>query len=377
MNTIDRQPDLIVFGEDWGGLPSTTQKLISSMPADRKVLWVNSIGLRQPRFSLRDMKRVFSKIARKLDKDAVSGMAVPGHFHVLNPITVPAPRSHFARELAKRLLKRQVLASCEALGIDSPALWISLPTAVDLVGELNECTSTYYCCDDFASLAGVDHDTVSAREAELVDKADRIIAVNDELASRFPAEKVMVLTHGVDTQLFTSPALRADDLPRDGRPIAGFYGSLSEWIDIDMIAKTARVLPGWNFVIIGEACVDISELEALPNVYLLGARPHHELPRYSQHWSVSMLPFRNNRQIQACNPMKLSEYLAAGSPIVSIDFPAIAPYKRYIDIIEEHGSMAQALLAARHRGDAICRTTSVASLDWTHQAARAEGWMMS
>ena len=90
-----------------------------------------------------------------------------------------------------------------------------------------------------------------------------------------------------------------------------------------------------------------------------------------------MLPFRKNRQIQACNPMKLSEYLAAGSPIVSIDFPAIAPYKQHIDIIEEHGSMAQALLAARHRGDAICRTTSVASLDWTHQAARAEGWMMS
>ncbi len=59
------KPDLIVFGEDWGGLPSSTQHLIKQLSLTRKVVWVNSIGLRQPRFSIHDIKRVWRKLTQK------------------------------------------------------------------------------------------------------------------------------------------------------------------------------------------------------------------------------------------------------------------------------------------------------------------------
>ena len=54
--------DLIVFGEDWGGHPSSTQHIVSHLAADRRVLWVNSLGLRRPRLSWRDLSRAGAKL---------------------------------------------------------------------------------------------------------------------------------------------------------------------------------------------------------------------------------------------------------------------------------------------------------------------------
>ena len=36
--------DLVVFGEDFGRHPSSTEHLIRRIAADRRVLWINSIG---------------------------------------------------------------------------------------------------------------------------------------------------------------------------------------------------------------------------------------------------------------------------------------------------------------------------------------------
>ena len=34
--------DLVVFGEDWGGLPSSTQHLMRHLAGERRILWVNA-----------------------------------------------------------------------------------------------------------------------------------------------------------------------------------------------------------------------------------------------------------------------------------------------------------------------------------------------
>ena len=54
--------DLIVFGEDWGALPSSTQHIVRHLAKSRRVIWVNSIGLRRPVLSWHDIKRAFNKL---------------------------------------------------------------------------------------------------------------------------------------------------------------------------------------------------------------------------------------------------------------------------------------------------------------------------
>lgn len=339
--------DLIVFGEDFGGLPSSTQHLISRISKTRKVVWVNSIGLRQPKLNWHDSQRVINKLLGKTKAGyAPASPKQNSNLIEVNLKTIPAPASRFARHIAKEMMLRQLKPVLESNNIRSPILWSSLPTAADLCGHLDESAVVYYCGDDFESLAGVDHKVVGVHERKLMDKANLILAASEKIRGKFPACKTQLLPHGVDVKLFSEPAKRAHDLPSNGKPTAGFYGSLSNWLDYDMLEKVCLERSNWNFVFIGPNELDKCALPQLPNVYVLGPRPHHTLPSYSQHWDVSLLPFTPNEQIQACSPLKLMEYIAARTPIITTPFPALNGFKQHVNCVENAQQMIDMLPVA-------------------------------
>lgn len=368
--------DLIVFGEDWGGLPSSTQHLIRRLSQQRKVVWVNSIGLRRPTLTLKDIKRAWRKLtARTVATASTPNTALPPNFTLVNPSTLPAPRTCFSRSVATGMLVNQLRPVIEKAELNNPILWTSLPTAVDVSDKLGASSVVYYCGDDFSTLAGVDHATVAARESELVDSADLILAASDTLFSKFPATRTRLLPHGVDYSLFSTPVPRAADLPDDGRPVAGFYGSLSEWLNYPMLHATIKALPDWHFVFIGDTCDEAKSLSAHANVTMLGSRPHHALPGYSQHWSASLLPFASNGQIHACNPLKLREYLATGRPVISTPFPAVEEYCDYVSIVNSVDEMVNALNRAAEKHTNSHQQAAVSPHTWDARAEKLANWL--
>lgn len=340
MNNLSDNYPMIMFGEDWGSHPSSSQYLAQELSKYHNITWVNSIGLRAPRFTLSDIGRALNKLKAVLN---FSGDKVTDNAHqesswkptVINPLAIPFHGQGWARWLNKKLIKNKLFDVFKKnnsldLAKEKPILWLSLPSAEPLIGQINECFSIYYCGDDFSSLEGVDHDVMGKLEEELVDKVDLILVASETLSKKFPAEKTVFIPHGVADYFFEAPDERPKDLPSG--PVAGFYGSLSGWVDQQLIIRTARKMPHWSFVIIGPQRCSVEQLSSEPNIYLLGEKDHRELPNYVHHWQVSLLPFKDNAQIRACNPLKLREYLAIGKPIVSTEFPALAPYKDWITV---------------------------------------------
>ncbi len=361
--------DLVVFGEDWGRHPSATQHLVMRLREQRRVLWMNSIGMRRPRMSFRDISRVAGKLTGMVRGRARPSVDNEGDgVSVFSPLAVSWPGSRTASVINRTLLTRQIGRLMARQGIRRPLLWTSLPTALPVLGGLGERASIYYCGDDFSALAGVDHGPVAEMEEALVDRVDLVLAASEHLAARFPRHKTLLVPHGADIALFSAPESRAMDLPA-GRPIAGFYGSIAAWIDVGLLCDLADRLPEWQFVFIGAVETDVSSLIARPNVTLLGPRPHHALPSYSQHWTASLLPFRDCAQIRACNPLKLREYLAAGRPIVTTDFPALAGYRDCVTVANDGAAFAEALKATLADNGACSRQARVAGETWEARAA--------
>lgn len=366
---------MIVFGEDWGAHPSSTQHLMTRLAEDRDILWVNSIGLRRPRASLGDARRVMAKLSAMTGRKRAGGaMAAPrpDRIRVASPRAISWPGSRLARCINRRIIPASLKPFTGAMHDDRPVLWTSLPSAVDVIGRFGEKAVIYYAGDDFEGLAGVDHAPVGAMERELAERADLIIAASPVLAAKFPAERTVVLPHGCDIDRFGTPAPRATDLPGD-RPVAGFYGSLADWLDYDLLHETALRRPDWDFVLIGQVSTDrkaLSALMSLPNTRFLGPRPHAELPGYAQHWQASLLPFVDNAQIRACNPLKLREYLAAGTPVIATEFPALAPYRDHIATVASAAELSAALDQARHEGAEarLARQRAVAGESWRARA---------
>lgn len=340
---------LIVFGEDWGAHPSSTQHLIKELNQTRTIIWCNSIGLRKPKFSRHDIFRIFIKIyAFIFSRNKVQATACydNSRFILINPLVMPCADSWLSLTLSKMMLRHQFRLAYQKLAITNPIVWTSLPTSVDYLDLFKDSPCVYYCGDDFSGLAGVDHDFVSKKETELIARANYIFTASDKLQEKFPRDKVVNIPHGVNFSLFSKAI---DEIPHDlptDKPIAGFYGSVSTWLDQNLLVQTITALPDWNFVFIGNIDCNIDELQQFANVHFIGVKQHTELPQYIQHWNVALLPFVDNKQIQMCNPLKLREYLASGTPIVTTDFNALENYRQYIQVASLDTPFHQAILLA-------------------------------
>ncbi|MGF1762263.1 glycosyltransferase family 1 protein [Aliivibrio kagoshimensis] len=383
------QRSMLVFGEDWGGLPSSTQHLISQLIShhDYHIDWVNSIGLRRPKITARDAKRLVRKVVAMFPSNRVKPIKHQtdnsGPSNLIYPKTLPAPQSRPIRKLAAHLLSKQI---SNQTSIDTETLiWTSLPTAIDTILALPSKGVIYYAGDDFAALTGVDHQTVIAREKLLLEKADLVIAASVAiyhlLVQRCGCnKKIRLLPHGVNCKEFMTPASRALDLPNDGQPIAGFYGSISSWLDQALLSEVMARLPNWHFVFIGNIETDITRLRRLPNFIWLGSKPHNQLACYSQHWTASLLPFIDNQQIRACNPLKLQEYILVGKPIISTPFPALQPYKTGVTQVRSPDQMVLALKAAQDSSTHISLALrslqrQVEKQSWQEKAITLQHWL--
>lgn len=374
--------DMLVFGEDWGRHPSSTQHLMRHVMIEQQLVWVNSLGLRRPRLNRDDFTRILQKVSAMMSvkNDDRQTPRLPNQPHIIQPCTLSWPGSQTVRKLNAQLLLRKLRPIINQ-SQRQPLLWTSLPSAVDVVGKLGERAAVYYCGDDFSALDGVDHQPVMAMEEELARKCDLIITASPTLAEKFPTDKTVVLPHGVDTDLFSQRKPRAKDLPIG--PVAGFYGSLAGWFDQALFCAVAQRLSHWTFVLIGPAKTDISALLAQPNVRWLGAKPHHELPGYSQHWDAGLLPFKRNAQINACNPLKLREYLAAGSPVITTDFPALDGYRDLVHISNQADTFA-AMIEQQHRHspefharERATRKDRVAQESWQQRARELQEMLIA
>jgi glycosyltransferase involved in cell wall biosynthesis len=340
---------LIVFGEDWGMHPSSTQHIIKILGKTRTIIWLNSIGLRKPKLTFHDLFRTFKKIksfifnqreSRNITKDGNY------QFIIINPLVMPCANSWLSLTLSKIILRLQVRLAARKTSLKDPIIWTSLPTSVDYLKIFKGAPCVYYCGDDFSSLAGVDHNFVAQKESALIKKSSYIFTASEKLDDKFPQDKVINIPHGVNFSMFSDRIYISPGDQPQGKPIAGFYGSISTWLDQALLVKTIAALPDWNFVLIGKIECNVDKLSRFSNVYFLGTKPHHQLPQYIQSWNVAMLPFVDNKQIQMCNPLKLREYLASGTPIVTTDFSALNGYRKYIQIANEYNPFYQAILLA-------------------------------
>lgn len=369
--------DMVIFGEDWGRHPSSTQHLVKRLAGERSMLWVNSIGMRRPRLNREDMHRLFQKAHSMTMKHLVEPVrensnVVPENMRVLSPVAIPLPGSPLAARFNKKALSSQIRKEMKSAKISNPILWCSLPTAVVACDTLDERSVIYYCGDDFNSWQGVDHEPVMEAERRLVERADLVIASSQHLTERFPREKTMLIEHGVDHDIFSTPAPRPEDMQFNG-PIAGFFGSIGDRIHVDLIAQAAKKLPNWHFVMIGPIQTDCSRLQACKNVHFLGERKHEELAGYVQNWDVSLLPFRQGPDMDASNPLKMREYFAAGTPVVATRFKALKRYEQLVRIAEDENGFTRAIEKALHdKQYNQLRRDFVAHESWDAQANKIE-----
>ncbi|MFA6303024.1 MAG: glycosyltransferase [Legionella sp.] len=375
---LEPKKQLIVFGEDWGRFPSSTQHLIHGLlNLGWSVIWINSVGMRKPSFQWSYVKRLFEKLYQYIfAKTKQHQLVLPDNLTVISPMILPFMGNSFTDRLNRAILTKQLSSVMKKGDFVHPILWLTLPTAYPFISIFDKCPLVYYCCDDYALLVDPPNPQVTIFEKQLIEKADLILVVSDVLAKNMPAHKTYILDQGVDLTHFMKKYDRPNDLPND-KPIAGFYGSLTHWVDIDLLYQCASQLTDWNFVVIGSKSVDISHLEKLNNFFYLGPKSYSEIPAYSQYWDVGLIPFIKNQLVMACNPLKAKEYLVGGKPIVSVAIPALDKYKEYIYLAKNNKDFIHGIEQSLNDTKETMRKNYAAQEGWDSRALVLENKLIA
>ena len=122
----------------------------------------------------------------------------------------------------------------------------------------------------------------------------------------------------------------------------------NEKIDFSLLRFIAESHPDWSIVLIGKVgegdpWTDISLLNGLPNLYLMGPRSYEQLPSYLKGFDVGLLPNLINQYTKAMFPMKFFEYLASGTPVVGVELPALQDFDQLAWFEPTHKRFLQAI----------------------------------
>jgi len=371
------QSVLCISSIDWDFIWQGHQQIMATLAAQgNHVLFVENTGARRP--TLRDIPRIRQRV-RNWWRSTKGFRQERENLFVYSPVVVPLPYSRIARWINRLIIVRATRRWMAAMGISQPLVWTFLPTALalDLIKAVNAELTVYYCIDDIAASSSGAR-SIRRTEDRLFREADLVFVTSERLRERVRRfrDQVDVFPFAVHFSRFEAVRMSGDEPPADlqaiSGPIVGYVGGLHRWVDQELVATAARRVPSATFAFIGPPQCDVSTLEQEPNVKLLGARSHDQLPAYIKGFDVGIVPYAFSDYTANVYPTKLNEYLAMGIPVVATGLPEIERFNRTHGDIVAIANDAEAF--AGQLQHALHQKSDVASVNRRISVARENSW---
>jgi glycosyltransferase involved in cell wall biosynthesis len=375
-----KNKDFIIFSDDWGRHPFSCQHIMKHFLNDNRILWVNTIGMRNPRLSIYDIKRAVGKL-KVWGRPHEYETDIPVNLTVIAPIMIPYNSIDSIRNWNRNSVVRKTREWSERLGFRDPILLATVPNAADYIGHLGESAVVYYCVDEFSEWPGVLEKLTRELETVLLEKADLVACTSDKLAKnkKSPLGPTHLLSHGVDIEHFSKAvAGRAEiealkDVPN---PIIGYFGLFDQRSDQEILIHLLETHPEWSLLVVGRSVTCMERLKQFNNFHHLGPVSYEELPGYAAYFDVCIIPYLVNEFTENINPLKLKEYLATGKPVVSTALPEALNLGQWIQVVHSSGEFVEAVaLALESNAEPFVPMAALTGEAWVDKAELLSSWI--
>jgi glycosyltransferase involved in cell wall biosynthesis len=364
---------VLLYAPPWSGATRFSKHHLAAHFAARgqRVLYVEApltpLGIGRGRRFVPELLRSLLPPRRVQKSLWVARPFCPVPYHAVSRLTA----TRAANRLGQRLLAPLLRGYLRRLGLSRAIVIAGLPHAADVIERLPRRCLVYHCSDDFSQVRGFPG-SLATLEAELCRRADLVVTTSQTLCEERRAYNANThwVPNGVDLEHFAQSVPPAAELRDLKRPIIGFVGGLSEWVDTRLLGSLARARPQWTFCLVGPAGgADVTPLRGLENVALLGPRPYGAVPRYLAGMDVALIPFIQQGVAWHADPIKAYEYLAAGLPVVATELPALQRLSHVVRLArstDEFSSQIEAALTDDRRAE---RQAEAARHSWASRFA--------
>lgn len=303
---------------------------------------------------------------------------------VLVPHMPPAPPGlpDEPLSLLRTQLDRYLLRTRQRVDV----AWLDSPLALPVAQSVRAPCLVYDCMDPMTAGNGAPLQ-LHPHEAALLRQATLVLTGGPSLyeARRDQHAQVVCLPSAVDAghyapeqlQMHSAPACQVQ-LLQGGlpRPRLGFFGSIDERFDGELVAQIADAHPEWTLVMAGPLVgIDAGALPQRPNIHWLGPQPYARLPYLLAGWELCLMPFALNESTRYFSPSETLQYMAGGKPVLSTpvhdvawlysDAVAIAPRGQpFVEACEALLSEAPAARAQRE----LQMLSAVSASSWDRSA---------
>lgn len=210
-----------------------------------------------------------------------------------------------------------------------PILFVLHPVWGKFVEKLQYEKLYYDMMDLYAGFPDAEKGLIK-NEEDLVKNCNAVITTADSLyeySSKLNSN-VHMIKNGCDFDMFSSPKKNGLLDSLEGKPIIGYYGALTDWVDVELLEHVIKKNKDKWFVFI--AAINSNRFRKLykyKHVFFLGEVDNTLLPGYLAYFNVCTIPFVLNDLIKSTNPVKFYEYIASGKAVVSVRLPELNIYE--------------------------------------------------
>jgi len=254
---------------------------------------------------------------------------ITGNLCVFVPLVLPGENKiGLIRAINRVLWVSYVREAAIKLRMPNPVLWLNFPFNERLARAMPFRSVIYDVMDEFTEFSMAPKDAAK-RESKVLEAASFVSTGTYALYEKKKDlhKRVEFIPCGVDFELFNAVVMRRParprDLPKVKGPMFGYFGSLNERIDAELLEDVARRRPGWTFVLLGPFQRSYSGRRDLRNVHYLGLKPYRLLPAYLAYFDVCIMPYKITEATKKISPVKLLEYFAAGKPVITARIPDV------------------------------------------------------
>jgi len=351
---------------EWNGLRQRPHHLARAMGETfRQVLFVEPCGLRpvQPGDWRRGWRWLRDAITGRVQRAPGSkelGWHASAEPRILPLPFVPLTGRSWADGVNGRIALRRLFA---ALGTQAPGrtiLWTSTPAPLlpGLLQRFPRRLLIYDWIDDYRLFSHLPGRVIETQD-RLIRDADLLFASSKRLCERAarmraevrsPSEEASVffLSNGVDLDHWTGAGVGSERPPAIRHippPLIGYFGTLSHWVDFELVAALAGKNPSWSFLFIGPAggAGQFDRLSPYRNIHWIGQQPYERLPELAGCFDLCWIPFVADPVTEAINPVKVYEYLALGKRVVAPPLPDLRKLEPHVILASGVDGMERAI----------------------------------
>ena len=306
-----------------------------------------------------------------------------GYKQVEDNITVYTP-SGYGTVLYNLQIGRHIAIGAEIanlvskMNFNNSIIILNAPYWLPILKNIEYSVLVYDCIDNYGVLDNLSYnmDFLKEHEEQILFLSDLILTSSNSLYQEMKKinENTYRLENGFDKDMYSlsyQPLITAEDIPVDSK-IVGYYGPISDCLDIELIESAAKKYKGVKFLMIGEVNTDIHNLLNLDNVIFTGEKPYNILADYIYYFDLAIIPLKINEQTELVDPISLYECIAAGKRVLTTRIPEVEKFKGIVEIVDSPvkfiDKMGQLLSEEDIQEDKLRRWNKISSHSWYNRA---------